>query len=1803
MDGNMLEYARAYITQYKKRKRWLTAVIALAVVVAVFTVYEMSTPAHTMEEKTFCGLTVHEHNEKDGCYEEKKVLTCGEEERQGHTHTAECFEKQPVLVCTLTEQEEHIHCDECYEKKEEIVCGVEESGGHTHTAECFEKQPVLVCTLTEQEGHTHCDECYEKKEEIVCGVKESEGHTHTAECFEKQRIPVCALDEDENHAHGDECYEEKDVLVCTLEESEGHTHTEECIHTENILICGMEENPGHRHGDECYEENDVLVCTLEESEGHTHTEECIHTEDVLVCGMEESPGHQHGDECYEENDVLVCALEESEGHTHSDACYANKKVIVCEPELPTHTLQCYSDPQADTETAAVMKQSVKSAVLSGKRGDDVALIAETQLGYGESEKNYLVDDSGNIRGYTRYGAFGNSPYDDWGVLFCTFCCKYAGVDSEYLTNPEYCGNIQKVLTKHKLLLGREYTAVRGDIVFLSDIKDENGNTVTANRAGIIRSVKEGKNGDAVVLTVIEGNRDGKVSSFSLESDSPEITGYCKIPVNPKELFTLSAVAKDGVKFTVSGSRSAFKYPAENLSLTVSTVHSKSANEMIDEAVANLGSEKSRYSVIKNYLYDISIIYTSPETGKKTEVEPDESLTLSIEGIDGDERTETVKLFHIDSASGTAEALSSGTDKDGAVSAQTDSFSVYGVSLLAASGNGISYLSKITSSGTYYLTQDITVSSTVWMGNVNSTLDLNGHKITVSCNPAIGINGGTLTIVDSSAGTVTTVESDFTRDDFGKTASYNSSTGKLTYYVTETQVVNEMTGATQEKLVKYTVSNAGMIVGKQNGRAIEISGGGTLNFDGGYICNFKNDDGGAIRISENNSKMTLNGGVLAANSSNKGGAIFLNGYSTLNVKSGVISGNTATGDGGGGIYAVSYWQYAQINVTGGYITNNYASNGDYWAGGGGIQLERLAQLIMSDGYITANKANGGGGGIKTRQDWGGNESGSIDISGGFITANNAIGAEGGGINVNAGGAMTMHAGYITNNIAGTGKNDPNFQHWGGGGVFCSENSCSVMIMDSLFTNNSAGGFGGGVAGCSTGRIESATNSGSGIFDNEALGLHTSGGESTKNEDHFYAAESEVFMSHGYQDYFCALSTNISGGMLGGGTAHWEGSSDGAAVSTDSINDSITGCYVTGLTCNASEVDKQNAESVAHSFFNGNESPTHGGGILINGYLVLGKTEEFKVPARLQLSGLRKRLLSLSGEEYEQTEGTFRFVVVDEYGEIVSSAYNDAGGNISLDRRLPFFSDGTFTYYIYEVTPESTGGIQYDTSRYKMEVTLYADRSTGYVPWTNIIRVQYKFSNIKVTEMNSGTVLYNADPGNDEAHAISISPLSGRSFDNYVVPSQPQPDETPVNTYVKVKKVWNTTGQTPSSVNVTLLEDGNAKATVTLNRSNNWTYEWSNLSTGKEYTVSEADVSGYAAEYSYSYSYDSTTVESDESNGVLLYKLNSSGKYVLSTQLSTGSKYIISSPDGKKLLYITQAHNDSALTSADTVSAVRNADNSYDAASIPDNCVFKYEATHNNDNNYNFYCLANQGVNSFLLAQESGGTYLKGTSGTVWSSPIRISNGRLQAQFCPDSWKASNPWRYIIWTGTQFDTASDITKLTYNVISGSHKNYTVTNTPVNKVEYSLAIKKCEKDNTGHVLSGAVFELRDGDTVLGFTEISPGHYSYSENGTVTRLTTPTNGYIRISALKAGIYTVRELVPPYGYVTSAQTTVTFDENTPDRSLEIEIENEKFVLVLPQTGAGGVTLFYTFGVLLCLGALMYGIYGRRKRKEVNRTS
>ncbi len=237
---------------------------------------------------------------------------------------------------------------------------------------------------------------------------------------------------------------------CGLEE---HSHTEECYG--DVLICGFEtEGEGHAHTDECYEIISTLVCELEESEGHTHAEECCDEEGNLICELEESEGHKHTEECYATEKNLICELEESEGHTHTEECYAHE--LICGLTEHTHCTQCYSDFDADLENEISWTAAVKNAKFTGCWSDDIVSAARTQLGYTESEKNYLVsvsdDGSEMLKGYTRYGAWYRAQgyvraenvavtvdeatgelietpdlrYMDWDTLFVSFCVRIPG---------------------------------------------------------------------------------------------------------------------------------------------------------------------------------------------------------------------------------------------------------------------------------------------------------------------------------------------------------------------------------------------------------------------------------------------------------------------------------------------------------------------------------------------------------------------------------------------------------------------------------------------------------------------------------------------------------------------------------------------------------------------------------------------------------------------------------------------------------------------------------------------------------------------------------------------------------------------------------------------------------------------------------------------------------------------------------------------------------------------------------------------------------------------------------------------------------------------------------------------------------------------------------------------------------------------------------------------------------------------------------------------------------------------------------
>ena len=75
--------------------------------------------------------------------------------------------------------------------------------------------------------------------------------------------------------------------------------------------------------------------------------------------------------------------------------------LICGYEEHTHLLECYADTYADIENEDVWGTTVP--LLSGDRNADVVAVAESQIGYRESDRNYLVFDENDTPGYDVFG--------------------------------------------------------------------------------------------------------------------------------------------------------------------------------------------------------------------------------------------------------------------------------------------------------------------------------------------------------------------------------------------------------------------------------------------------------------------------------------------------------------------------------------------------------------------------------------------------------------------------------------------------------------------------------------------------------------------------------------------------------------------------------------------------------------------------------------------------------------------------------------------------------------------------------------------------------------------------------------------------------------------------------------------------------------------------------------------------------------------------------------------------------------------------------------------------------------------------------------------------------------------------------------------------------------------------------------------------------------------------------------------------------------------------------------------------------
>lgn len=422
------------------------------------------------------------------------------------------------------------------------------------------------------------------EDEIFCGF---EDHQHSAEngCYE-QRL-ICQLPEGDAHVHTSECYTKEKTLICSLTEQPSHTHTDKCIQTERILIC-EDASSEHEHSDECYQE--------------------IQT---YLCGQEESSGHTHSDACYETMDILTCERLEEELHTHTEECY--EQVLVCGKPEHTHTLICYSDQNADLETAAKWEKTLEDVALTGDWAEDVVAIANSQLGYIESERNYTVieseDGDETKKGYSRYGAWYGDSYGDWCAMFVSFCLHYADAD-EFPAE----ANCQRWVTQFKTDEVWEgaasYVPGRGDLIFFDYTQDG-----TAQHVGIVEEY------DAETQTVhtIEGNTSDTVARREYALEDSSIMGYCSMTAAIQKYAPALKLEYVGADYTVVACVPKEAALPGNVALSVRELTGDEYEEYCRQAMDAMGLDEIHFA----RFFDITFLADGEE------VEPAAPIQIEI----------------------------------------------------------------------------------------------------------------------------------------------------------------------------------------------------------------------------------------------------------------------------------------------------------------------------------------------------------------------------------------------------------------------------------------------------------------------------------------------------------------------------------------------------------------------------------------------------------------------------------------------------------------------------------------------------------------------------------------------------------------------------------------------------------------------------------------------------------------------------------------------------------------------------------------------------------------------------------------------------------------------------------------------------------------------------------------------------------------------------------------------------------------------------------------------------------------------
>ncbi len=238
--------------------------------------------------------------------------------------------------------------------------------------------------------------------------------------------------------------------------------------------------------------------------------------------------------------------------------------------MPAYALASVFE-HSDSYRASEYYDRLLSVNLTGNRGEDIAAVALSQVGYHEGKSaGDLGGGSSGKSNYTEYGANFGLPSDAWCAVFVWWCARQAGVEESILRKTEWAKAYLQPFESLPLSLCNDISV--GDIAFI-DMSYGDG---IEDHVGIIVGVSENE------IVTVEGNCSNGVRkqtysrSSGLRSDnagtllyvgSPDYSGLNTPYVTYETVFVSSPGA--ATRSTINGSKSGTLDDGEYMLLTTS----------------------------------------------------------------------------------------------------------------------------------------------------------------------------------------------------------------------------------------------------------------------------------------------------------------------------------------------------------------------------------------------------------------------------------------------------------------------------------------------------------------------------------------------------------------------------------------------------------------------------------------------------------------------------------------------------------------------------------------------------------------------------------------------------------------------------------------------------------------------------------------------------------------------------------------------------------------------------------------------------------------------------------------------------------------------------------------------------------------------------------------------------------------------------------------------------------------------------------------------------------------------------------